>query len=252
MAKNIEINILTDDTNKTYEILYPKVDLTNNQGTALPIDSTSGSISITDRTTGNLPSSRLSAGTLSGSFTFTTPPYCSTSPSSSYYLANKAYVDSVANSGGNYVQYKTGTRTGNGSLSYTIYVGFSVLLYFMHFKDEGYNSMKTYIDEETTTTGGTSSNDLYFNASDSNPFFLNFSSNITEGPNTGVYNINASTTGSNSSLQSTKLFFVDTSYSGGTLTITYGGEYQQPLTFNNGRVPYNRTGTTYNWIAFGY
>lgn len=70
MAKNIEINILTDDTNKTYEILYPKVDLTNNQGTALPIDSTSGSIDINNRTignldiinrtTGNLPSSRLS------------------------------------------------------------------------------------------------------------------------------------------------------------------------------------------------
>lgn len=116
MAKNIEINI---NNGTDYDVLYPKADYGN----------MNGNLAITN-TIGNLPASRLSAGTLSGSFTFSTPPYCSTSPSSSYYLANKAYVDSKA--GGTYVTYKTGSRTGNGAKNVTVNTGISHIIMFGH------------------------------------------------------------------------------------------------------------------------
>lgn len=50
MSKNIEINIQT--STNTYEVLYPKIDLTNNQGTLLPIGSVSGNLSVS-RVSGN-------------------------------------------------------------------------------------------------------------------------------------------------------------------------------------------------------
>lgn len=252
MAKNIEINILTDDTNKTYEILYPKVDLTNNQGTALPIDSTSGSISIANRTTGNLPSSRLSAGTLSGNFTFTTPPYCSTSPSSSYYLANKAYVDSVANSGGNYLQYKSGSYIGTNSKTLpSFYIGFTVLVYFFLTTDASENTitnLKEYISEQTFTANGNQTARM-FNF-DYQGFYYMFASSNTNNLNVQVYNSDVTSTHTNSTYNTTKVMYVNNEYSNGVLNITYSSMWQGTLSFN--RVPYNRSGRTYNWVAYGY
>ena len=66
MSKNIEININTNGN--SYEALYPKTLAGNVQ-----------------------------AGTFSGSFTFSSPPSCSTNPSSTSHLVNKSYADSVVN-----------------------------------------------------------------------------------------------------------------------------------------------------------
>lgn len=242
MAKNIEINILTDDSNKTYEILYPKVDLTNNQGTALPIDSTSGSISITDRTTGNLPSSRLSAGTLSGSFTFTTPPYCSTSPSSSYYLANKAYVDSVANSGRNYLQYKSGSYSGTNSLSYSIYIGLSRLIYFVVGRTSSASNFTDYFSGSYTQSGTTYDKKALF--SEIFPFTILFSDTTYENLDLAVSSNTAS------SASTSKCVNISTSYTSNTLKITYGAIWGETLTYLSPN--FNRSGRTYYWFAYGY
>lgn len=60
MAKNIEIQI--NNGSNSYEILYPKVDLTNNQGTSLPISSTSGNLSV-DRLDGIITKAKGGTGT---------------------------------------------------------------------------------------------------------------------------------------------------------------------------------------------
>lgn len=91
MAKNIEINI--QDSSGLYEVLYPKIDLTNNQGTSLPLSSTSG----------NLASSRVSAGIFSGAFTFDSAVNGKT-PIANNHLTTKKYVDDlITNNSGSIV-----------------------------------------------------------------------------------------------------------------------------------------------------
>lgn len=108
MAKNIEINI--NNGLNSYEVLYPKIDLTNNQGTSLPISSTSGSINITDRTTGTLTISRGGTGVTSYSS-------LANQLQSYFYIPTieiKSYIGTGSTSGSQtiYFSNKTGLKIG--------------------------------------------------------------------------------------------------------------------------------------------
>ncbi len=258
MATNIEMNIKKEDGE--YDVLYPKIDLTNNQGTSLPITNTSGSIDINTRTTGNLdisnrstgnlPANRLNAGTLDGNFVFNNVPYCATQPTNSNYLANKAYVDSVA--GGNYLKYKTGSYVGNNSINVPSFnIGFNNLLYFFLTYSEGITNLKEYIDEKESIEGGKNYTTRLFDFFDEG-FYYMFAPNTTnDSINVKVYNMHASSTvSSNINLNTEDVLYVDNKYSNGVFQIIYAAQWQGVLSFT--KVPYNRSGRTYYWVAYGY
>lgn len=57
MSKNIEINILSNVG--SYETLYPKINLSNNDGTSLSLNNTNGSLN-SNRLTGTIPDNLIS------------------------------------------------------------------------------------------------------------------------------------------------------------------------------------------------